>query len=206
MPERPSIRQLDDLVALAETLNFRRAAERCFVSQPALSAQIQKLEDIVGNKLFERDPRRVIITPAGAEATERAKAVLAATGSDVSTGAVMAWIGCVVLPLVVTAGAAMRWAGWVGSTRPGDGSAFAARTLILSTWLYLALNQVIFGVPWPWSAWNHRATSASVFVIGAIGLTLAVFRRARIAEAGGVERGGGTPDGSPPGATPMNGS
>ncbi|MBI5850312.1 MAG: LysR family transcriptional regulator [Planctomycetes bacterium] len=78
MPERPSIRQLEYLVALADTLNFRRAAERCFVSQPAMSAQIQKLEDIVGTKLFERDPRRVLITPAGAEATERAKAVLAA--------------------------------------------------------------------------------------------------------------------------------
>lgn len=78
MPERPSIRQFEYLVALAETLNFRRAAERCYVSQPALSAQIQKLEDILGVKLFERDPRRVLVTPAGAEAAERARTVLAA--------------------------------------------------------------------------------------------------------------------------------
>lgn len=123
------------------------------------------------------------------------KTLLAATGSDLSTSDVMTWIGCVVAPLVVTAAAAMRWAGSVGSTRPGDGSVFAARTLILSTWLYLALNQVIFGVPWPWSAWNHRATSAFVFLAGAIGLTLAASRRARIAAGGAVERRGGTQDG-----------
>ena len=78
MPDRPTIRQFEYLVALSETLNFRRAAERCFVSQPALSAQIQKLEAILGSKLFERDPRRVIVTPAGAEAAERARTVLVA--------------------------------------------------------------------------------------------------------------------------------
>jgi LysR family hydrogen peroxide-inducible transcriptional activator len=78
MPERPTIRQFEYLVALAETLNFRRAAERCYISQPSLSAQIQKLEELLGMRLFERDARRVIITPAGAEAAERARKVLVA--------------------------------------------------------------------------------------------------------------------------------
>ena len=76
MTERPSIRQLEYLVALAETLNFRRAAERCYVSQPALSAQIQKLEQQLGVKLFERDPRRVLPTAIGEELAADARAVL----------------------------------------------------------------------------------------------------------------------------------
>ncbi|MBK8978846.1 MAG: LysR family transcriptional regulator [Planctomycetes bacterium] len=77
MHERPTIRQLEYLVALAETLNFRRAAELCFVSQPALSAQIQKLEQLLGVRLFERDPRRVLPTAVGIEVADRAREVLA---------------------------------------------------------------------------------------------------------------------------------
>lgn len=77
MKERPSIRQLEYLVALADTLNFRRAAERSFVSQPALSAQIQKLEELLSVQLFERDSKRVLSTPVGLAVTEHARAVLA---------------------------------------------------------------------------------------------------------------------------------
>ena len=66
--ETPSLRQLEYLVALAETLSFRRAAEACFVSQPALSTQIAKLESQLGVRLFERDRRTVLITAAGKEA------------------------------------------------------------------------------------------------------------------------------------------
>ncbi len=78
MHERPTIRQLEYLVALAETLNFRRAAENCFVSQPALSAQIQKLEQMLGVKLFERDPRRVLPTEIGTALAADARRVLEA--------------------------------------------------------------------------------------------------------------------------------
>lgn len=76
MQERPSIRQLEYFVALSETLNFRKAAERCFVSQPALSAQIQKLEAILGVRLFERDARRVLPTAVGVEIAAKAREVL----------------------------------------------------------------------------------------------------------------------------------
>ncbi|MEO0478371.1 MAG: LysR substrate-binding domain-containing protein [Planctomycetota bacterium] len=76
MRERPSIRQLEYLVALADTLNFRRAAERCFVSQPALSAQIQKLEEMLGASLFERDSKKVLPTPVGLSVADHARRVL----------------------------------------------------------------------------------------------------------------------------------
>lgn len=60
-----NIRDLRYVVALAETRHFRAAAERCFVSQPTLSGQIQKLETELGLRLFERNNRRVEITPEG---------------------------------------------------------------------------------------------------------------------------------------------
>lgn len=79
-----SLRQLEYLVAVADLLGFRRAAERCHVSQPALSAQIQQLEDVLGVKLFERDKRRVMLTPAGEELVARARKVLTEAGDILS--------------------------------------------------------------------------------------------------------------------------
>ncbi len=73
-----SLRQLEYAVAVADTLGFRRAAERCHVSQPALSAQILALEEALGVRIFERDQRRVALTPAGAEIVAAARRVLAA--------------------------------------------------------------------------------------------------------------------------------
>jgi LysR family hydrogen peroxide-inducible transcriptional activator len=74
--ERPSLRQLECLVAVAEQLSFRRAAEACFITQPALSLQIQQLEALLGTQLFERDRRRVLLTRAGEELLPRARAAL----------------------------------------------------------------------------------------------------------------------------------
>lgn len=65
------------IVALQETLHFRRAAERCGISQPSLSAQVQAIEAKLGVQLFERSRSRVVLTPAGREVAERARRILA---------------------------------------------------------------------------------------------------------------------------------
>jgi LysR family hydrogen peroxide-inducible transcriptional activator len=71
-----SLRQLQYAVALADTLSFRRAAATCGVSQPSLSAQLGALESALGARLFERDRRRVLLTPAGEALVARARRIL----------------------------------------------------------------------------------------------------------------------------------
>jgi len=72
-----TLRDLQYLVALAETRHFGRAAKRCHVSQPTLSAQLRKLEQFLGVTLIERRPRRVALTAAGEAVVERARRMLA---------------------------------------------------------------------------------------------------------------------------------
>lgn len=75
-PTRPTVRQLEYVLALAEHLHFRKAAEACHVTQPALSAQIQALEELLGVQLFERDRRHVFLTDTGREVVARARGVV----------------------------------------------------------------------------------------------------------------------------------
>jgi LysR family hydrogen peroxide-inducible transcriptional activator len=75
---RPSVRQLEYAVALAEQAHFGRAARACAVSQPALSAQIQALEQVLGVRLFERSRRGVRLKPAGERVVQRAREALRA--------------------------------------------------------------------------------------------------------------------------------
>ena len=72
----PTVRQLECFVAVSDTLNFRVAAERCFITQPALSAQVQQLEQSLGPRLFERDRRSVLPTDAGAGLIDSARRIL----------------------------------------------------------------------------------------------------------------------------------
>jgi LysR family hydrogen peroxide-inducible transcriptional activator len=72
-----NLRDLKYLVALADHRHFGRAASACFVSQPTLSTQIRKLEEELGVALVERAPRRVMLTPAGRDAAERARRIVA---------------------------------------------------------------------------------------------------------------------------------
>lgn len=73
----PRIQQLRYLVAVADTLNFSRAAESCHVTQPTLSMQLRELERRLDTQLIERTRARVILTPIGAEIARRARTILA---------------------------------------------------------------------------------------------------------------------------------
>ena len=73
------LKDLRYLVALADTRHFGRAAERSFVSQPTLSAQLKKLEEYLGVQLIERAPKRVSLTAAGEEIVARARRIIEAS-------------------------------------------------------------------------------------------------------------------------------
>ncbi|QTL03749.1 hydrogen peroxide-inducible genes activator [Aquabacter sp. L1I39] len=76
MAFRPTHRQLEYTVALAETGHFGAAARRCHVSQPTLSVQIAQLEAQLGATLFDRTPGRVQPTPVGAQVIAAARGIL----------------------------------------------------------------------------------------------------------------------------------
>ncbi|MDQ3371071.1 MAG: LysR family transcriptional regulator, partial [Myxococcota bacterium] len=75
---RPSVRQLECLVGVADHGSFRKAATALGISQPALSAQVQAAETLFGVQVFERDRRSVLVTPAGEDVIGRAREALVA--------------------------------------------------------------------------------------------------------------------------------
>ncbi|UWQ19040.1 hydrogen peroxide-inducible genes activator [Jannaschia sp. M317] len=112
----PTLQQFRYLVAVADTLHFRRAAETVHVTQPTLSAQLRELEEKLGVQLVERSRSGVTLTPLGAEVAGRARRVLrdvadisalAQAGSDPFSGTirvgVVGSLGSYFLPLVIPA-------------------------------------------------------------------------------------------------------
>jgi LysR family transcriptional regulator, hydrogen peroxide-inducible genes activator len=73
------LKDLRYLVAVADLRHFGRAAARCFVSQPTLSAQLKKLEQSLGVQLIERTPNNVSLTAAGEEVVARARRIIEAS-------------------------------------------------------------------------------------------------------------------------------
>lgn len=71
-----NLRDLQYILAVAETRHFGKAAGRCFVSQPTLSGQIKKLEEELGVAIFERTNRSVEITPIGEEILSHARQIM----------------------------------------------------------------------------------------------------------------------------------
>jgi LysR family hydrogen peroxide-inducible transcriptional activator len=78
------LKDLRYLVAVADTRHFGRAAARCHISQPTLSAQLRKLENYLGVQLVERAPRRIALTEAGEAITARARGILESTAEIVT--------------------------------------------------------------------------------------------------------------------------
>ena len=78
------LKDLRYLVAVADLRHFGRAAARCFVSQPTLSAQLKKLEQSLGVQLIERTPNNVSLTAAGEEIVARARRILEASDEVVT--------------------------------------------------------------------------------------------------------------------------
>jgi len=77
MPFRPSLRQLEYVVAVYDLKHFGRAARRCNVSQPTLSVQVSLVEQGLGTPLFERTSGLVSPTPAGEKLARGARLLLA---------------------------------------------------------------------------------------------------------------------------------
>jgi len=73
------LKDLRYLVAVADQRHFGRAAARCFVSQPTLSAQLKKLEQALGVQLIERAPNAVSLTAVGEEIVARARRIIEAS-------------------------------------------------------------------------------------------------------------------------------
>jgi LysR family hydrogen peroxide-inducible transcriptional activator len=71
-----TLNELRYIVAVAQEQNFRRAAEISFISQPALSLAIQKLEKELGLKIFERGKNNISVTPVGTEIVGQAQRIL----------------------------------------------------------------------------------------------------------------------------------
>ena len=71
-----NLKQMEYFVAAAEQLNFTRAAKKCFISQTAMTLQIQSLEEKIGVPLFVRDKHHVELTAAGKVYLNEARAIL----------------------------------------------------------------------------------------------------------------------------------
>jgi DNA-binding transcriptional LysR family regulator len=84
-PDAIELRHLRAFVAVAEDLSFSRAAQRLFITQPALSRQIRSLERFVGCDLFRRSTQRVDLTLAGESLLARARALLADLDDAISS-------------------------------------------------------------------------------------------------------------------------
>lgn len=76
-----NLRDLRYLIAVADHRHFGKAADACFVSQPTLSTQLKKLERELGVELIERSPRQALLTNAGRQVVERARAIVAQVDS-----------------------------------------------------------------------------------------------------------------------------
>ena len=74
-----TITQLKYTLAVAEHGNFTTASEKCFVTQPTLSMQVQKLEEELGITIFNRSTKPLQVTEVGEKVLNQAKKIIIAT-------------------------------------------------------------------------------------------------------------------------------
>jgi len=86
MDEGIELRHLRYFLAVAESLHFGKAPERLGIAQPPLSQQIQRLEQMLGHRLFDRTTRGVTLTLAGQLLAERARSTIEKVHGDLGTG------------------------------------------------------------------------------------------------------------------------
>ena len=75
-----TLQQLEYILAVSQFRHFAKAAEHCRVTQPTLSAMIQKLEDELDTKIFDRSQQPICPTPVGQLVIEQARIVLEQAG------------------------------------------------------------------------------------------------------------------------------
>ena len=100
-----TLTQLEYIVAVSETRSFFRAADRCHVTQPTLSQQIKKLEDLLNVVIFDRARKPIEVTPAGVAVVAQARRVLAEAASMkrlIEEGAAVTLTGDVNLAIIPT--------------------------------------------------------------------------------------------------------
>lgn len=71
-----SIKQLSYALSIEETLHFKKASEKCNISQSALSTALNELERQLGLQIFERDNKKVLVTPIGKQVLQQARSIL----------------------------------------------------------------------------------------------------------------------------------
>lgn len=71
-----SLKQLSYALTVQETLHFKKAAERCNISQSALSTSLHELEKRLGLQIFERDNKKVLVTPIGKRVLLQARSII----------------------------------------------------------------------------------------------------------------------------------
>ncbi|GAA4978536.1 DNA-binding transcriptional LysR family regulator [Nonomuraea thailandensis] len=102
------LRELRYFVAVAEELNVTRAAERLFVSQPALSKQLGVLERLLGFRVFERVPSGVVLTRQGAALLPVARELLERWNTGVEQARAAAPTGTLVIGLQTAVGRGLQ--------------------------------------------------------------------------------------------------
>ncbi len=154
-----TLNELRYLVAVAQERNFGRAAQKCFVSQPALSVAIQKLEEELGAQVFERGKNEVTVTPVGERIVEQAQRVLEETSRirEIACGpqtlryaGETCWRG--IVPLAVGHRAVEQW---------GDGTRVGVFPMTADTAYYYLLRCVPQGAPPP--AWDELRTHFTAY-------------------------------------------